>query len=118
MDVNSGAQDQIYGIDNSLQYEIWYEDPSTFKNAADKNYLVLSNIDKISGVDKLAWLFTVLCKPLISSQKITVEYTLDSIITSSTSWTQLGTLDYSIDGAVSQKTHHRQKDGREMQANK
>lgn len=98
-----GAGDLLWGIDSSDQTRLWQESTSVYKGAADKNFLILSNVDTISGVDKLAWAATVLCAPLLSGQKIKVEYSLDSIITASTSWTLLDTLDYSVDGAISQK---------------
>jgi hypothetical protein len=77
---------------------------ASYKGTADKNFLVFSNFDLISGVDKLAYSVTILFKPLISGQSIIVEYFLGEI-TSSTSWTVLGTASFAIDaGVVSDKT--------------
>ncbi len=71
---------------------------SLYKGDADKNYIVFSNFDNISGVEKLAYSTTLLFKPLASGQSIVVEYLLGELTTSA-SWTTLGTASYTLDGA-------------------
>lgn len=72
---------------------------STYKGTADKNFIIFNNFDNISGIDKMAYSATIIFKPLISGQKIAVEYTTGEL-TSSTSWTALGSASYSVDGGV------------------
>jgi hypothetical protein len=69
------------------------------KGVADKNFIVLSNFDNISGVEKLAYSLTVLFKPLLSGQSIVVEYFLGEFAVAA-SWTNLGTASYTTDGGV------------------
>lgn len=79
---------------------------SGYKGTADKNYLVLNNFDKISGIDKLAYSLTVLFKPLASGQSIIIEYFLGELASGS-SWTVLGTTSYALDGGtVREKTFY------------
>lgn len=79
---------------------------STYKGTADKNFLVFNNFDNISGVDKLAYSATILFKPLVSGQSIIVEYFLGEL-TSSSSWTVLGTASFAADGgSVTDKTFY------------
>lgn len=88
--------------DESILYTV--NDNSAYKGTADKNFIVLNNVDVISGVDKLAYSFTLLFKPFASGQSIVVEYTTGEM-KSSTSWTTLGTASYSLDGgSVTDKT--------------
>lgn len=71
----------------------------TYKKTADKNFLVMSNLDNVAGIDKLAFSLTLIFKKLVSSQKIVVKYTTGEL-TSSTSWTTLGSADFSVDGGT------------------
>lgn len=72
---------------------------SLYKGDADKNFLVFSNFDNISGIDKLAYSATILFSPLLSGQKIAVEY-LTGELTPTATWTVLGSASYSVDGGV------------------
>lgn len=72
---------------------------TSYKGTADKNYLVFNNFDNISGIDKMAYSVTILFKPLIAGQKIAVEY-LTGELTSSSTWTVLGNVNYTTDGGV------------------
>ncbi len=72
---------------------------TTYKGTADKNYIILNNFDKVSGVDKLAYSTTILFKPLVTGQKISVEYLLGELSTGAT-WTALGNANYTDDGGV------------------
>lgn len=77
---------------------------ATYKGTADKNYLVFSNFDNISGIDKMAYSATVIFKPLASGQKIAIEYTTGEL-TSGTTWTVLGSASAAVDGtSVTDKT--------------
>jgi hypothetical protein len=78
---------------------------TVYKGATDdKNYLILSQFDSVSGVDKLAYSTTVLFAPLVTGQSIEVEYLLGEL-TSSASWSALGTASYTLDGgSVTEKT--------------
>lgn len=77
---------------------------TVYKGDADKNFIVLSNFDKIAGVEKLAYSMTLLFKPFASGQKIVAEYLVSEFSPTAT-WTTLGTASYSIDGSsVSSKT--------------
>ena len=72
---------------------------SAYKGTADKNYVVLNNFDIVAGVDKLAYSATILFKPLISGQKISIEYFVGELDSGST-WVSLGDASYTIDGGV------------------
>lgn len=72
---------------------------SLYKGDADKNFLVFSNFDNISGIDKLAYSATILFAPLVSGQKISVEYLIGELTPSAT-WTVLGSASYATDGGV------------------
>ena len=85
----SGDQSKLYYIDL---------DGTSYKGTADKNYLVFSNFDLVSGLDKLAYSATILFKPLASGQSIVVEYYLGEMA-AGISWTALGTASFSVDGA-------------------
>jgi hypothetical protein len=75
-----------------------------YKGDAGKNFLVFSNFDTVAGVEKIAFSGTVLFKPLVSGQKIVIEYATGEL-SSSTSWTSLGEASYSVDGGtVTNKT--------------
>jgi hypothetical protein len=77
---------------------------SVYKGTADKNFVIFNNFDNISGIDKMAYSATIIFKPLVSGQKIAIEYTTGEL-TSSTSWTSLGSASHSIDsGVVTDKT--------------
>lgn len=69
-----------------------------YKGTADQNYLVSSNFDNVSGVDKLAFSVSLGFKKFASGQSIVVEYTTDEL-GPSTSWTTLGTASHTLDGA-------------------
>jgi len=72
---------------------------SAYKGTTDKNYVVLNNFDIVAGVDKLAYSATILFKPLISGQKISIEYFVGELASGST-WVSLGDASYTIDGGV------------------
>lgn len=92
----------MFWVDNN-DFTKLYKD-SGYKGTADKNYLVFSNFDNISGIDKLAYSATILFKPFASGQSIVVEYTTGEL-SSSTTWTALGTASHTLDGAsVTEKT--------------
>lgn len=95
---------RIWGTDTGDQTKSWQVNISgSYKGTADENYIVFSNFDKISGIDKLSYALTIIFKTLESGQKITVEYTTGEL-TSTTTWTDLGNADYSADGAITTKT--------------
>lgn len=94
----------MFWVDNS-DFTKLYKD-NGYKGSADKNYAVFSNFDNISGIDKLAYSATILFKPLITGQSIVVEYFLGEL-TSSSSWTALGTASFALDaGTVREKTFY------------
>lgn len=77
---------------------------ASYKSTADANYIVFSNHDKLSGIDKLARGVTVNFKPLAFGQSIAVEYST-SEMSGSISFTALGTASFALDGAsVTSKT--------------
>lgn len=79
---------------------------SGYKGTADKNYLVFNNFDLLSGIDKLAYSLTILFKPLITGQSISVEYFIGELASDST-WTVLGTASFAVDaGVVTDKTFY------------
>lgn len=98
----------IYGVGTSDLSKL-YKD-SGYKGTENKNYLVFNNFDKVSGVDKLAYSLTLLFKKLASGQKIVIEYYTGELYDDAsfiTSWTNLGTLDFSVDGGtITQKTFY------------
>lgn len=86
----------VYWVDNNDFTKLYVD--SGYKGTADKNYFVFNQFDKISGIDKLAYSATVLFSKFASGQKITVEYTTDEL-SSSVTWTVLGSASYAVDGA-------------------
>lgn len=81
-----------------------YSEGSNYKSTAGHNYLLFSNFDRVSAIDKLASYVTLLFKKLDVGQKITVEYSTDQL-SSTMTWTTLGTVSYQNDGAgIVQKT--------------
>lgn len=94
----------IFWNDNN-DYTKLYVD-SAYKGTADKNYLVFNNFDLLSGIDKLAYSLTILFKPLITGQSISVEYFIGELASDST-WTVLGTASFAVDaGVVTDKTFY------------
>lgn len=71
---------------------------SSYKSTVDKNFLVMSQFDNVSGIDKLLYSVTLIFKKFSSGQTIEVEY-LTSELNSSSTWSSLGTASYSLDGA-------------------
>lgn len=68
----------------------------TYKTGQDKNWIVFSNHDKVSGVEKLAYSVTLLFKTSNSFHTIAVEYLVGEL-TPSSSWTSLGSLSGTAD---------------------
>ncbi len=95
------ASDRIWHTGSADDSVLFYLDNTSavYKGTADQNYLVFSNFDLVSGLDKLAYSLTLNFKKFVSGQSIVVEYTTDEL-TASTSWTVLGTASHTLDGAV------------------
>lgn len=96
----------IWHSDSVNNKKIYYYDllSPLYKGTADKNYIVFSNFDNISGIDKMAYSATIIFKPLTTGQKIAVEYTTGQL-TSSSTWTVLGSASTAVDGtSVTDKT--------------
>lgn len=95
------ASDRIWHTDSADDSILYVVDnaAASYKGTADQNYLIFSNFDLVSGLDKLAYSVTLGFKKFASGQSIVVEYTTDEL-TASTSWTALGTASHSVDGAV------------------
>jgi hypothetical protein len=104
--------DKIYPIFSDFSNRIWETysqarsvlwsvnlDSTRYKGTTGKNYIVFSNFDNISGVDKLAQSVTILFDPFLSGQKIIVKY-ISGEFTSSATWTTLGEASYTTDGGV------------------
>jgi hypothetical protein len=73
---------------------------SSYKGTTDnKNYLVFSQFDNISAIDKLAYSITLIFDPLVSGQSIEVEYLLGELAANST-WTSLGVASFAVDAGV------------------
>lgn len=70
---------------------------ANYKGTADKNFIVFSNLDKVQGIEKLAYSVTVLFKAFASGQSIVVEY-LSGEYSIGASWTTLGTASATLDG--------------------
>jgi len=80
-------------------YKKLYKD-SNYKGAtANANFLIFNQIDIVSTIDKLFYTCNLIFKPLVSGQKIIVEYTTDPIENVST-WHSLGSVDFSVDGGT------------------
>jgi len=102
---SDGVIYQTDSVDDSILFSYTLTGGS-YKGSADKNYLIFNNFDVVSGVDKLAYSATVIFKPLISGQSITIEY-LTGELTTSASWTTLGTASFTADGgSVTDKTFY------------
>lgn len=100
---SSGIIYHTDSVDDSILYSHTLTG-SSYKGTTGKNYLVFNNFDLVSGVDKLAYSLTLIFKPLISGQSITVQY-LTGELTTSASWTDLGTASFTLDGgSVTDKT--------------
>lgn len=110
-DSADGASTTVYPIFADTSDRIWHTDSaddsilyvlentgSSYKGTADQNYLVFSNFDLVSGLDKLAFSVTLGFKKFASGQSIVVEYTTDEL-NASTTWTALGTASHTLDGA-------------------
>lgn len=116
-DSADGASTVVYPIFSDNADRIWNTDSAddsilyvtdftgaSYKGSADQNYLVFSNFDLVSGLDKLAYSVTLGFKKFASGQSIVVEYTTDEL-NASTTWTTLGTASHTLDGAsVTQRT--------------
>lgn len=115
-DVGDSTATNHYPIFADLSDNVWFSgsvddkklyyvdfDGADYKGTADKNYLVFSNFDLVSGIDKLAYSLTILFKPLITGQSIDVEYYLGEMASGIT-WTSLGTASFTVDaGTVREK---------------
>ena len=100
---SSGIIYHTDSVDDTILYSFTLTG-SVYKGSTNKNYLIFNNFDLVSGVDKLAYSLTVIFKPLISGQSISIEYLLGELTTSAT-WTVLGTASYAVDGgSVTDKT--------------
>lgn len=95
----SDNSNRIWLTDSADDSILYVVDPasSTYKGSADENYLVFSNFDLVSGLDKLAYSVELGFKKFASGQSIDVEYTTDEL-TASTTWTTLGTASSTLDG--------------------
>ena len=86
----------ISSADNSILYG-----DSGYKGTANKNFLIFSQIDTISTIDKLFYLCNLNFATLTSGQKIVVKYSTDGTKGwTDASWVSLGSADYSIDGGT------------------
>lgn len=72
---------------------------SGYKGTADKNYILFNNYDIVSKVDKLLYSTTILFKPLVSGQKIAIEYFTGELAADST-FTALGNVNFTDDGGT------------------
>lgn len=110
--VSDSVTDSMYPLFSDLSGNLWFIgsadisklyyidlDGSVYKGTADKNYLIYSNFDLVSGLDKLAYSVTLLFKPLIAGQSIVVEYFLGEMA-AGISWTTLGTASFTADGGT------------------
>lgn len=88
----------VFWFDNNDGTKVYIE-AATYRHASGKNWMLFSNLDSVSALDKLAFAFTVLFPPLITGQKIIVEY-FTGELTSSSTFTELGRVDYAVDGGV------------------
>lgn len=100
----SDGSEDIWGMDDLDNTKV-YSVSGTCKSGADKNWLVFSNFDNVSGLDKLGYSATIIFKTLSSGQKVVIEYTTGEL-TSSTTWTTLGSVNHSSDGAIATKTFY------------
>lgn len=116
-DVGDSVTANHYPVFADLSGNVWFSgatdtkklyyidfDGTDYKGTADKNYLIFSNFDLVSGLDKLAYSLTILFKPLITGQSIVVEYFIGEMA-AGISWTSLGTASFAVDaGVVRDKT--------------
>lgn len=93
------ASGRLWLTDSADESKLYYYDPtgSTYKGTTGKNFLVMNQFDNVSGIDKLMYSATLIFKKLVAGQAITVEY-LTEDITSSSTWTTLGTASWDVDG--------------------
>lgn len=96
----SDNSNRIWHTDSADTSILFVLDPvsDTFKGSADQNYIVFSNFDLVSGIDKIAYNITLGFKKFASGQGITIEYTTDEL-GAATAWTSLGTASFALDGA-------------------
>jgi len=92
----------LYMKESANTKKLYFQTTTTYKGASAKNYVIFGNIDVISSIDKLGVYVEILFDALTSGQTFTVEYTT-SPLSSSTSWTSLGTASHTTDGAITGK---------------
>lgn len=96
------SENQLLLVDTSNSgdyYNAYKYDLTTPSAYRDSGYLVFTNFDVISGIDKLAYSVTLNFQRLGTGGSIEVQYTTGEL-TSSTSWTSLGTASNTIDGGT------------------
>jgi len=71
-----------------------YKDLTTYRTGADKNFLVFSEMEEVSTIDKLNNSVRIVFKPFVSGDSIKVYYSING----GTSYTELGTASYALDG--------------------
>jgi len=102
----SDSSDNIWEIHLGDTSTLWSvaQTSANYKGTTDKNFVIFSNFDKISGIEKLAYSVTLIFKAFATSQSIVVEYLLGEYSTGA-SWTTLGTASATLDGtSVTNKT--------------
>jgi len=74
----------------------------SYKTGSNKNFLVLSNHDKLSGVDKLLYSVQHIFKTLSSGNTLKLQYLIGDL-TSGASWTDTDSAQFAVDGAIFDK---------------
>lgn len=100
------GSDVMYFYDSVDDTILWSytHSGSTYKGSDNKNFVVLNQFDKVSGIDKILYSVTLIFKAFASGQSIEIEYTTGAL-TSSTTWTSLGVASATLDGtSVTEKT--------------
>lgn len=86
-----------YGTSTYDDTKLYGMATGSYKGTTGKNFLIINNINTISGVDKISYFVDLIFDPLQENDVINIYYTTDEL-TTSTSWTLLGTASYSVDG--------------------
>lgn len=74
-------------IDNEYPTKV-YDEKTTYKNAANKNYLILNEISLIPAIDKLLNSVTLIFNELNANESIKIQYSIDNRST----WVTIGSV--------------------------
>ena len=87
----------LYWNSTDDKSKLYYD--NNYKSGIDKNYLIFNEMSPVVSIDKLFHSFSVVFDPLIASQNIKVQYSIDNQVT----WNTIGTRSYSATDSSTKK---------------